>query len=101
MEIKTISYQRVLNLGDYNSKRLEMFAELHPGDDIDSETSALMETVERKIRENAAKQIEDEISSLKQQLRELKQEIKQQIDQGITKTTSPNPETSAEPEDAW
>ncbi|BAY89646.1 MULTISPECIES: hypothetical protein [unclassified Tolypothrix] len=101
MEIKTISYQRVLNLGNYESKRLEMFAELHPDDDIDSETSALMETVERKIRENAAKQYEAEISSLKQQLHELKQEIKQQIDQGITKTTSPNPETSAGSEDAW
>ncbi|MBD2197930.1 MULTISPECIES: hypothetical protein [Calothrix] len=99
MEIKTISYQRVLNLDNYESKRLEMFAELHPGDDIDSETSALMETVERKIRENAAKKYEDEINILQQQLSDLKQEINQQIHEGIS--TSQNQQTSTEPEDAW
>ena len=35
MEIKTITYKRVHNLGNYNTEHLEMFAELTPDDDVD------------------------------------------------------------------
>lgn len=75
MEIKTITYQRVLNLGNYESKRLEMTAEMSPGDDLDFETGVLMEMVERKLREDASQKIEQEIRQLKQELRELQQQI--------------------------
>jgi hypothetical protein len=36
MKIKTISYQRVKNLGNYESERLEMFAELDEDEDPDT-----------------------------------------------------------------
>ena len=35
MEIKTITYQRVKNLGNYESERMEMTAELNASDEID------------------------------------------------------------------
>jgi hypothetical protein len=46
MKIKTISYQRVVNLGNYESKRLELFAEVQEGEDEEVAISALMEKVE-------------------------------------------------------
>ena len=36
MKIKTMSYQRVKNLGNYESERLEMFAELDEDEDPDT-----------------------------------------------------------------
>jgi len=33
MQIKTMTYQRVKNLGNFESERLEMFAELNEQDD--------------------------------------------------------------------
>lgn len=74
MQIKTITYQRVLNLGNYESKRLEMSAEIHETDNIEAETSHLMEMVESKIREDVTKEIESKIRELKNKLRELKNE---------------------------
>ena len=64
MAIKTITYQRVLNLGNYESKRLELSAEVLEGDDPDEKISRLMEKVERKIREDAAIEINKEMSIL-------------------------------------
>ena len=46
MEIKTINYKRVHNLGNYNSEHLEMFAELAPDDDVEQCTDALKTYVE-------------------------------------------------------
>ncbi len=76
MAIKNISYQRVLNLGDYNSKRLELFSEVLEGEDPEEAISGLMETVERKIREETYQKIESEISQLKKELHELKREYR-------------------------
>ncbi|MEH2279230.1 MAG: hypothetical protein V7K40_31705 [Nostoc sp.] len=79
MEIKTVTYRRVLNLRNYESKSLEMFAELHPGDNADAETSHLMEQVERKISEQAelaieAKDLRKEIGELNREIARLKSE---------------------------
>jgi uncharacterized sporulation protein YeaH/YhbH (DUF444 family) len=74
MEIKTISYERVLNLGNYENKKLALFAEVSEGDDVDESISRVMETVERKIREEAHAQAEADLRQLKQELRQLKQE---------------------------
>lgn len=35
MNIKTIAYQRVKNLGNYESERMEITAELNEDDDVD------------------------------------------------------------------
>lgn len=75
MQIKTITYQRVINLGNYESKRLEMTAEISERDDLEFETSVLMEMVERKVREEHVHAIEVEISDLKAQLRLLRKEV--------------------------
>jgi hypothetical protein len=75
MKIKTITYQRVLNLGNYESKRLEMTAEIPEGDDVESATSSLMELVERKIREDSEQEIRRTIRELKNQLLKLNEEI--------------------------
>jgi len=75
MQIKTITYQRVVNLGNYESKRLEMTAEISESDDLEYETSVLMEMVERKVREEAHTAIEVEMSDLKAKLRLLRKEV--------------------------
>lgn len=72
MEIKTVTYQRVLNLGNNESKRLEMTAQLDSDEDFDAATSVLMQTVERKIREEAHKSAEAELKQIKQQIQEAK-----------------------------
>lgn len=69
-----ITYQRVLNLGDYNSKRLELSEEVLEGDDEEEAISRVMEKVERKIREDVSTKIEQEIRQLKKELRELQTE---------------------------
>ncbi|MEH2371964.1 hypothetical protein [Nostoc sp.] len=77
MKIKTISYQRVVNLGNYESKRLELFAEVQEGEDEEVAISALMEKVERKVSEyydlvNESKDLRTGIRELKRELVELK-----------------------------
>lgn len=52
MQIKSISYHRVINLGNYESKRLELFAEVQEGEDPETAISSLAELVERKARES-------------------------------------------------
>ncbi|MCC5627928.1 hypothetical protein [Nostoc sphaeroides] len=71
MAIKNITYQRVLNLGNYESKRLELSEEVFEGDDVEESISRVMEMVERKIREDAAIKFEQEIRQRKKELREL------------------------------
>ncbi len=75
MQVKTISYKRVLNLGNYENKHLELLAEVHEGDNVDAEISHLMETVERKIREQA--DLEIEAKDLRREIRQLQKELEQ------------------------
>lgn len=77
MKITTITYQRVLNLYDYNSKRLEHSAEVLEGEDPEEETSKLMQFVERKIREDVSTKVEEEIKERTRKLRELIKECEQ------------------------
>lgn len=86
MNIKTITYQRVLNLGNYESKRLEMTAEISEHEDAEYEISVLMEMVERKVREDAKKAIEQEIRQLRNELRELQEQVR------TAKSPEPDPD---------
>jgi hypothetical protein len=45
MQIKTISYKRIVNLGNYNSEHLEMYADLEPGEDPIARSLELKEMV--------------------------------------------------------
>jgi predicted nucleic acid-binding Zn-ribbon protein len=76
MQIKTISYQRVVNLGNYESKRLELFAEVQEGEDEEDAIATLMEKVERKVSEysdlvNESKELQRGIRNLRQELAQL------------------------------
>ncbi|MBD2592872.1 hypothetical protein H6G74_00840 [Nostoc spongiaeforme FACHB-130] len=95
MEIKSINYERVLNLGNYENKKLALFAELSEGDDVDESISRVMETVERKIREQAHEQAEAELRQLKQEFRQLKQEYESYKSQTIQSVIQP-PVTEAQ-----
>lgn len=75
MKTKTITYKRIYNLGNYESKHLEECDEVFEGEDIEEEISRLMERVERKIREPADREFEERIRQLKKELRELKEQI--------------------------
>lgn len=94
MAIKNITYQRVLNLGNYESKRLELSEEVFEGEDPEESISRLMEMVERKIREDAATKFEQEIRQLKKELRQLQTEyeaVKSSLET-LTTTEEPNPD---------
>lgn len=75
MKIKTITYKRIYNLGNYESKHLEECDEVFEGEDIEEAISRLMERVERKIREPAHREFEEQIRQLKEELRGLKEQI--------------------------
>ncbi|MBK1990871.1 hypothetical protein A0J48_025910, partial [Sphaerospermopsis aphanizomenoides BCCUSP55] len=84
MKIKTFTYKRILNLGNYESKHLEATIEVETYllDSAEEECSALMEMVERKIREDCATKIKDEIRSAREELWAIQKEIevaKQQL----------------------
>lgn len=76
MKVTTITYQRVLNLGDYNSCRLEKTALADEFVDHHEEaTQRLIESVERQIHDNTIrKQIDQEIRTGEKQLAALKAE---------------------------
>ena len=75
MKVTTITYQRVLNLGDYNSARLEKTALADEFEDQEIATQNLIESVERQIHENAIhKQIDQEVRDRKEKLAVLKAE---------------------------
>jgi hypothetical protein len=73
MKIKTINCKRVLSLGNYESRHLEMFADISEGEDPDVEASKLIEKVERKIMERV--DLEIEATDLKEQITDLKNEL--------------------------
>ncbi|MEH1811944.1 MAG: hypothetical protein V7K26_03595 [Nostoc sp.] len=75
MQIKSISYHRVINLGNYESKRLELFAEVQEGEDPEAAISSLAELVERKARESF--ELIFDVRELKRQRRELSKEVEQ------------------------
>ena len=49
MEVKTIVFKRVKNLGNYESEHLEIVGDLEPGDDVNKEVDKLREIVETKL----------------------------------------------------
>jgi predicted Zn-dependent peptidase len=73
MQIKSISYHRVINLGNYESKRLELFAEIQEGEDPEAAISSLAELVERKAKESF--ELIFDIKELKRERKELSQEV--------------------------
>ena len=76
MKIKTITYKRIFNVGNYESKHLEMTAEIDgPLFFAEDECTTLMQSVERKIREDAAFKIVDEIKTARTELHEVNKEI--------------------------
>lgn len=52
MKFKTITYQRVKNLGNYESERLELSVELNEDDDVDDAIALLKFKVEKVLEEN-------------------------------------------------
>jgi hypothetical protein len=75
MQLKSISYKRVLNLGNYENKHLELFAELADGDDEDAAILHLMELVERNIRSQIGKQFQKQILDLEAQKNRLDDQV--------------------------
>lgn len=49
MKFKTITYQRVKNLGNYESERLELSVELNEDDDVDDAIALLKCKVEQGL----------------------------------------------------
>ena len=49
MNIKTITYQRVKNLGNYESERMEMTIELDDGDSVEIAIALLKSKVEQAL----------------------------------------------------
>jgi small-conductance mechanosensitive channel len=49
MNIKTISYQRVKNLGNYESERIEMTIELDDDENVEDAIATLKETVKKAL----------------------------------------------------
>ncbi|WP_193196398.1 hypothetical protein [Nostoc sp. MG11] len=75
MQLKTVSYKRVLNLGNYENKHLELFAEVLEGDDEDAAILKLMELVERNIRSQIGKEFQKQILDLEAQKNRLSDEV--------------------------
>ncbi|MDZ8108972.1 MAG: hypothetical protein RM338_25570 [Nostoc sp. DedQUE12a] len=76
MKIKTISCERVINTGNYESRRLHLGAEISEDEDVETAITSLMELVERKAREKYdlildSKDLRDEIKRLKLEVQEL------------------------------
>lgn len=49
MNIKTISYQRVKNIGNYESERMEMTAEINDDENVESAIAILKDTVNKAL----------------------------------------------------
>lgn len=75
MKIKTISYKRVLNLGNYENKHLELFAEVEEGEDSEEAILHLADTVERTIRESVNKEYKRQMLQLEGQKERLAEEV--------------------------
>ncbi|BAY22354.1 hypothetical protein NIES2100_21170 [Calothrix sp. NIES-2100] len=73
MQIKTISCERVINLGNYESRRLQLGAEISPDEDVETAITSLMELVERKSRESF--ELMFDVRELKRERRQLTEEV--------------------------
>ncbi|MBD2388819.1 hypothetical protein [Cylindrospermum sp. FACHB-282] len=93
-QIKLITYQRVLNLGNYESKRLELQAEVMEGEDPEEAVYRLMEQVERQIREPQEDQIIKNIRQLQKEVKQLQSEknLLEQTCKSLSKTPEPSPD---------
>ena len=89
--IKTIAYKRILNIGNYESKHLEITYELGEGEEPGLQISTVMEMVERKIREDQAISIVEEIAASHRELRQLKTEHRELLEK-MTDDVSSNKE---------
>jgi hypothetical protein len=89
--IKTIAYKRILNIGNYESKHLEITYELGEGEEPGLQISTVMEMVERKIREDQAIPIVEEIAALRHELRQLETEHRELLEK-MTDDVSSNEE---------
>jgi small-conductance mechanosensitive channel len=49
MKFKTVTYQRVKNLGNYESERLELSIELSEDDDVDEAIATLIDKVKKTL----------------------------------------------------
>ncbi len=82
-QIKTITYKRILNLGNYETKALEMSAELEELDHPESVTRNLVNIVENMIREPIEDEIKAEIADLQEEysrLSEMNNRLKKEIE---------------------
>ncbi|MFN6499801.1 MAG: hypothetical protein RMX65_022800 [Nostoc sp. DedQUE01] len=75
MEIKTITFKRVLNIGNFENKHLELSAQLGDGENDEEAISLLMEKVERKLREPREKEIVTQIQALESRANHLRERI--------------------------
>lgn len=75
MKLKTISFKRVLNLGNYENKHLELFAEVVEGEDEDAAILHLMELVERNIRSQVGKEFQKQILDLEAKKNQLDDQV--------------------------
>ncbi|MBX9259405.1 hypothetical protein H1Q63_36735 [Desmonostoc muscorum CCALA 125] len=73
MKIKTISCERVINLGNYESRRLNLGAEISEDEDVEAAITSLMEFVERKARESF--ELIFDVRELKRERRRLSEEV--------------------------
>ncbi|MEY2833402.1 MAG: hypothetical protein RLZZ574_2661 [Cyanobacteriota bacterium] len=49
MQVRTITYQRVKNLGNYESERMEMTIELDDDENVEIAIAALKDTVKKAL----------------------------------------------------
>ncbi|MEH1851464.1 MAG: hypothetical protein V7L11_07205 [Nostoc sp.] len=75
MEVKTITCRRILNLGNYESRHLEITANINVLDNPDEKATELIELVERKLKERV--DLEIEATDLKDEIKDLKNELRQ------------------------
>ncbi|WP_414530899.1 hypothetical protein [Nodularia chucula] len=74
-KFKTITYKRILNLGNYESKHLEATIEIPEGiTALGAEVacSELMDFVESKIREDHFKSMNEEITKIESHIKHLR-----------------------------
>lgn len=98
MEIKTISCERVINLGNYESRRLQLGAEISPGEDVEAAITSLMEVVERKARESF--DLIFDVRELKRERRQLWEEVEKLKAEKDKLTGQPDPDPDDIPFDA-
>jgi len=79
--METISYKRILNTGNYNSKQLERSIVVKDGDNVEDKTLELINFVERIINiecvDHKLKNLEFQVALLKDRNRDLEHKIEE------------------------